>query len=441
MDSGARAGDNVAVNRTRLWLVPLLLAVMVGGAWYFGYRSKAEDRELPVYVTAGERMAAGGEIYQAAADKKPFTYPPFAALPFVPFAALPANWQPAAWFLVNFAMLVGLVTWFGRWAARDLPGRAPPRWLPFWFLVAVVGGRHVASVLTNQSHDLFIAGAVALAAAAWCRGRSTAGVWVGIGAAVKATPLLFVGLFVLRGRWLALGLLAAAAALATLWPDWWFPRSDGRWWGQVWFDVNLRGLEVGGAARGAGAWNPYSILNQSLSGTLLRLFTTSPGGSKFVVGEPGQALWLELSPATFKVVNYLAQAAVLGVIGWGILRARRAIAAAADPIAMQAWLGLGEVAAIACGMVLLSPQSSKSHFCVWLFPVAFVVDRLLRGPRDRLALALFAAGAVVGLLAKDLLGTQRGNLLLGFGNVTWATVLLLLATVRCLHGRQRDVAP
>ena len=32
---------------------------------------------------------------------------------------------------------------------------------------------------------------------------------------------------------------------------------------------------------------------------------------------------------------------------------------------------LGEAGLIACGMVLLSPMSSKSHFCVLLLPIAF----------------------------------------------------------------------
>ena len=38
----------------------------------------------------------------------------------------------------------------------------------------------------------------------------------------------------------------------------------------------------------------------------------------------------------------------------------------------------------------------------------------------------------VGREAKDMLGRELGNQLLGFGNVTWATLLFLLATVRLL---------
>lgn len=442
MDSARRLGHNPAVKSTRWWMLPLLLAVLVAGGWYFGFRAKGEDRELPVYVTGGERMAAGEEIYRRGSDAKPFTYPPFAALPFVPFAAIPREWQPPAWFAVNFVILLLLVRWLHGYARAARPGLAPPRLLWFWLLTAIVGGRHVTSVLTNQSHDLFVAGLVGMTAASWCRGRALAGAWAGLGAAVKATPLLCLGLFGLRWRAGAVAWLLVAFAVATALPDILYPRADGALWWRAWFDVNLRGLEVGGAASAAGAWNAHSILNQSLGGTLVRLFRpVEVADSVFVLGAPGSVLLVELSPAMFRAVQALAQVAVLAAIAVGVRAAARCVRNGKDAAAAQYSVGLGEVAAIACGMVLLSPQSSKSHFCVWLFPVAFVVDRLLRGRRDLLALGLFVAAAVTGLLAKDLLGRELGNRVLGYGNVTWATVLFLLATVRCLRGLGRDEEP
>ncbi len=435
MDRRRRRRDNAAVNRSRLWLLPVLLVFLVLGAWWFGYRAErgGGDRELPVYVTGGERLAAGEEIYRRGDDKKPFTYPPFAAVPFVPFGIVPAKWQPAAWFAVNYVILLLLVRWLHRYAKDDFPGLGPPRLVWFWVITALVGARHVPSVLTNQSHDLFIAGLVAMTAAAWQRGRAMAGLWAGIGAALKATPLLFVGLFVLRLRVAALALLALGVVAATLLPDLLFPRADGGAWWKAWIDVNLLQLEVGGTASAEGIWNSHAFLNQSLSGALVRLFTPVTAPQEFVVGDAGSVLLVELEPPLFKVVSILAQLAVLAVITWGVLGSARGLRSAANRTIAQHNVALGEVGAFACGMVLLSPQSSKSHFCVWLFPVAFVANRLLRGHRDRVALALLVAGAIVGLLAKDLVGKELGNLLLAYGNVTWATVLLLLATVRCLR--------
>lgn len=426
---------------SRAWRWALSVAIVVAGSVWFHLRAGSDDRELPVYVTGGERMAAGEEIYRRGADAKPFTYPPFAAVPFVPMTWLPKAWQPAAWGAINVVILLLLARWLHGYARESVPGLRPPRLWWFWIPTAVVGGRHVISVLTNQSHDLFIAGLVAMAAAAWCRGRAIAGVWAGLGAAVKATPLLYVVMFVMRRRGAALAWMGGALVTATLLPDLLFPRADGGSWAWAWYEINLRGLEVGGAANTSGIWNSHSILNQSLAGTLQRLFQpVQHADSVFVLGGPGHVLLVELSPAVFRAVQVLLQLGVVAVIAFGIWRSANFVRAASDAATAQRLVGLGEVAAVACGMVLLSPQSSKSHFCVWLFPVAFVVDRFLRGRADRLAVVLFVGGAVTGLLAKDVLGRELGNRLLGYGNVTWATVLFLLATVRCLAS-SREAKP
>lgn len=440
MDTARPAGHKPRVRSSRLWMLPLLLAAMVLGSWWFTYRARHGDRELGVYVTGAERMAAGDEIYRRTTDKKPFTYPPFAAAPFVPFSWLPESWHLPAWFCINFLILVAIVRWLHAWARRAAPATGPPRIVWFWVLTTLLGVHYVLSVFTYQSHDLLILGAAVLAAAAWCRNRATAGVWAGLGAATKATPLLFLVLFVLRRRVLAVLLLLAATAGATLLPDLLWPRDDGRWWVEAWYTVNLTELEVGGTASVEGAWKAHSWLNQSLSGTLTRLLTAA-NKSEFV--DPDVAL-LHLSPGACKVVTLVLQAAVLGAIALGVLGAARAVRRADDPAAMQRTVGLGEVAVIALGMVLLSPQSSKQHFGVWLLPAAFLADRVLRGRRDAWLWLLLAVTALLGPLAgRELLTRAVVEKLNACGNLTWCTVLLLAATVRVLWtaGRGDQPAP
>lgn len=114
------------VKRSSLWLLPLLLAVMVGGSFYFDRQAAKGDRELNVYVTGGQRMAAGEEIHRRGFEGKPFTYPPFAAVPFVPFAKLPASWHAPAWFIINFLILVGMIRWLHHYARGCL--RIPESW-------------------------------------------------------------------------------------------------------------------------------------------------------------------------------------------------------------------------------------------------------------------------------------------------------------------------
>lgn len=411
-----------------VWVIVLALLFVAGGFW-FTAQARQGDRELPVYTVGAERMLHGEEIYRPAEDAKAFTYPPFFALPFVPLALLPASWQPAAWFAVNLVVLLGIGWFLQRWWGATGP-LSPARTAWFWLLVLLLAFRHVASVFENQSHDLLVAGTAVLVAAAWCRGSSTAGAWAGVGAACKATPLLFVLLFSWRRRWPALLLMLASAALLTLLPDLLLPRADGRLWAVAWYEINLSKLAVAGPT--SGVWGPLSFLNQSLTGTVTRLCTEVAAPGLFV--EPGIAI-ADLDAAQIGMVTKAAMLLVLAAIGLGLwLRPR----GGAGSAAAQRVFGLGEVSLIVCGMLLLSPQSSKSHFCVLLLPAAFAARRLLgeglpRGQQVLLALLLLVSALLGTGMSKGLVGRAFGNRMLACGSVTWSCVALLLATVLAMR--------
>lgn len=440
VDTTCGARDNAAVRlRITRWI--LLLVVLVAGGWYFGFRAKDGDRELPVYVVGADRMAAGDEIYRKGEDAKVFTYPPFAALPFVPFLVVPAKWQPAAWFAVNFALLLLILRFLHRWASNEWPDAGPLRLVAVWVWVLLLAGRHVSSVFENQSHDLFVCAFAAATAASLCRrgraGSLGAGVAAGAGAAFKATPLLFLELFVVARSWAAIGGLLGSVVLLSLLPDWIFPRDDGASWVVRWFDVFLRGMEVGGAASTEGAWLSHSFLNQGLAGTLTRLFSPAEQVTVFVRPD---AMVAHLPQIALKTLQRVAQLGVLVVIALGALRLR-AVRDAADPDAAWRRAALGACGLVVCGMVLLSPQSSKQHFCVLLLPAMFCADRLLRSRRDPLLFVLLVASALLAsATSKGVLGKQLGNLVLAWGSVTWSTVLLMFATLRAMRVERSETA-
>ena len=82
----------------------------------------------------------------------------------------------------------------------------------------------------------------------------------------------------------------------------------------------------------------------------------------------------------------------------------------ADPVESEAagegarrTVALGECGLVACGMLLLSPQSSKAHFCLLLLPAVFVADATLRGRRDWVQWTLLGGAAALSL------GTAKGR--------------------------------
>jgi hypothetical protein len=80
-------------------------------------------------------------------------------------------------------------------------------------------------------------------------------------------------------------------------------------------------------------------------------------------------------------------------------------------------------------MVLLSPMSSKSHFCVLLVPVAFCVAELLYRRRSVVVALLLGFVFVTGTLTtRELVGRDLGRELLARGSVTWSAFALLVAT-------------
>jgi hypothetical protein len=228
--------------------------------------------------------------------------------------------------------------------------------------------------------------------------------------------------------------MALVAVALTVLPDLVCPRADGRWSAEVWYSTFLSGLRVGGTAAAAGAWAEASFLNQSLSGTLHRLLTDIEPKGTFQLDH----VHLVAADAAVRKVVTLAAQALVGLL---VLVACLSGRGRALPAADGALHRFGQVGAVACGMVLLSPMSSKSHFCVLLFATAFCVADLLYRRRDAVVVVLLAAVfACTTLSTKDIVGKSLGNQLLARGSVTWAALLTLLATVHVLFWRARRAA-
>jgi hypothetical protein len=383
----------------------------------------------PVYTTAALNMLKGGPVYLKGGDPRattaPFTYPPFFAVPFIPLALLPEPMQQPVWLLVSLASLAVIVRLIHRCVRPALVPAAGVKAVPvwaFWLVSSLLVGRYVLSGFEVQTHDVLVFLLVMLSIDATCRAKEgRAGLFAGVAAACKATPLLFGPVFLWQRRWIAATCVFVAAAGATLLPDVIAPSSDGHPWVVTWYKTFVGAIGPGETARGDGGWPAWSEANQSLGGTMHRLSALPlPGEVGFDV-----RIW-QPSDAARKQAILGMRLAVLGIVllaNWPRKFARPL------PAAEQAFLRYGQSGTIVCAMLLLSPQSSKAHFGVLLIPVTFCVADFLYRRRDAVAAGLLGLMFFLGTLTvKGVWGRDLGNQFLARGTVTWCTVACLIAT-------------
>ncbi|MFD4557705.1 glycosyltransferase 87 family protein [Streptomyces sp. NPDC058469] len=322
------------------------------------------------YGTVHTWLHHGGRIYdyRVPGTTYGFTYPPFAAVSMAPMAYLGLGTAIGAGLVLNLAALAVVL--------RILAG---PGWRRYgWFGWALVA---CGLALFEPLRDTFSFGQVNLLLLAlvlgdgWLlstgRGR-WAGAGIGLAAAIKLTPALFIGLLLLARRWKAAAVATAVALGATGLAALVVPDASRFYWTQAMWDTTRVGrLDY--------------VSNQSLQGVLARL------------GEPGRPLW--------------ATVVVLVLAVWAV-RARRAVGAG-DWTAAFALTGL-----TAC---LISPITWVHHL-VWLLP-SFAV--LVRAGHPRIAGALYAVmcTSVVWLWFDDSSGIDG---FLGSNTYTWITLGLLL---------------
>ena len=260
--TAVRSGHRSAAGWTPLlWL---LGAVSAGVAGWQAIRLAVHRLQLDMAVyLMGGRHLFDGRLYQESLPQPPhlpFTYPPFAALVLAPLTLLTEQGAQLVWSVVNVAGLFALL-WLTLRAVR-------PRWDRMqrvrWSLVLMAPAVWIEPVqLTLAYGQVNIVLAVLvlgdLTASLRIAGRTLPrGVLVGVAAAIKLVPLVFVPyLFVtrqIRSAWVALGTFVGCSAAAAVCN----PRASWSYWTRYATDAK----RVGDA---------YFISNQSLRAVADRL--------------------------------------------------------------------------------------------------------------------------------------------------------------------------
>ncbi len=216
--------------------------------------------DLHIYYGALSDLRAGRPLYgYVAANGGPFTYPPFAALVLWPITTVPLGVAEALWLAATCAAVIAIAVSVGRALAAGRASAAGRTGQPL--AVAAVAAVLMLSAPV-QSNLRFGQVSIFIVLMALLDGMGppsrVRGMLVGVAAAIKLTPLLFVAYFLVCGRYrdaaraTATFLACGALALAVL------PRESLTYWaGTV-----VQTSRIGDLA---------SLGNQSVHGMLLRL--------------------------------------------------------------------------------------------------------------------------------------------------------------------------
>jgi alpha-1,2-mannosyltransferase len=296
--------------------------------------------DFSVYLTGASHLL-DGRVYQVGLPQPPhlrFAYPPFAAVLFYPLTVIPVKAAQLIWGLVNVVALYAVVHLSLRAALRTAPGTVvvlaslilmtPVYWLDPVHRTLMYGQVNLvlaALVLADFTGSLSFRGR-----------RLPRGVLLGIAAAIKLTPLVFILYLLVSRRMRAAGVAlavfgACCAVAAALSPSAW----RSYWPGDV-FNTSRVGAPL------------YYITNQSLHAAVDR--------AAHAIASP-------------TLVTLLSVAVLTG----GLALAAWAFRASSDL--------LGVLVAAATGL-LVSPVTWDHHM-VWIVPaiiwLACASDRPARG--------------------------------------------------------------
>ncbi len=298
-----------------------VLAVEVAAVVVFAATYNALD--FRIYMWGGHAVLHDDQLYLAQAYGHWFTYSPFAALVYVPIAALPLAVARVGWDLLSVAALA-----YSCVLVLKLAGYRPSRIVVAGVVAAAVALDPVWQTLFLGQINLILLALILTDIWRVSRGSSgVTGIGVGVAAAIKLTPAIFIVFFLLARRTKAACVAAGTFAACGLVGFAVAPHASTRYWEHLSHDTSRVGA-------------PY-ISNQSPYAAAIRI----AGGQGHI------GWWWVLVSAAFAVAG-LAVAAML--------------------VRRGDWLGATAVTGTTG--LLVSPISWAHHW-VWVLPALVLLVR------------------------------------------------------------------
>jgi alpha-1,2-mannosyltransferase len=261
------------------WLVGTAVVVWAFVAFYLWFWGAKWAVDLRVYRDAAAYLVHHGAPYRSKFTESdlPFTYPPFALLVMTPLTVLPLSLAKALWWLLNLGALVVVLSL----AFASAMGVSRRRALEL--SVALGAVCTIAFEPLRNNLDFGQVNVILMAMIMFdllkVRGRGR-GVLVGVAAAIKLTPLLYIAYFlVTRDRRSALRAGGTFVALSAL-PWSIIPSGATYYWLHEAFNASRPG-------------QPGYVSNQSWNGVFHR--------PPFHGGVVGLVLWAGVSLATLAI--------------------------------------------------------------------------------------------------------------------------------------------
>jgi alpha-1,2-mannosyltransferase len=310
----------------RRWAAPVVYGLLgLELAVVVAFAATYNALDFRIYMWGGHAVRHDSALYLTLAYGHWFTYSPFAAIVYVPVAALPLAVARVLWDLVSVAALA--------WSCvlvLKLAGYRPSRWQVAGVVAAAMALDPVYETLFLGQINLILLALILTDIWRVSRGPSygrSAGIGIGIAAAIKLTPAIFIVFLLLarrtRAALVAAGTFAGCGLIGFLVA----PDASKLYWRHLFFDTHRVGA-------------PY-ISNQSPYGTAIRI-----AGGQAHIGS-----WWIVIPLAFAAAGLTA----------AVILARR-----------HDWLA-ATGAAGATGL-LVSPISWAHHW-VWILPALVLLVR------------------------------------------------------------------
>lgn len=372
------------LQRTALALVILLVLIVGVSTVYRASRSHGSQYD-DFYNFSKDLLYKRINIYDAYAFERTTIakYPPFFGVLFAPLVPIPFLIGATIWFLTGVTLLYlasRAISGMG-WALFKGKGTAPPmawRVVPLIMTTVVI----MSNLATSQI-NIFIFSLIVIALDHFIKRRDHwAGLLIGIAAAIKLTPGLFVLYFAYKGCWKTVlwaaigGLICWAIVLPIIMGPEYYMEVMSSWLGML-QSYAAEGTSVDGLAG-------YKHTNQSLEAAFYRYLTHTPANGGF------DNFYVNLVNITHETADMLVKIIKLMLLGILAFLCRTPIASRSDFRLMF------EFSLIIIATLYISPISWINHYIVMILPFATTFYYLTttdksETSRRRLLIALIVA--------------------------------------------------